>query len=80
MRDKTYIGRIVIDPKVRFGRPFIAGTDITVDEVLELIHGRLSFKEILTKYYPNLEEEDLKACIRYATRLERSQGIHLGPP
>ncbi len=77
MTDKTnYKIRIVIDSKVHFGKPCIAGTRIPVENVLELIQENISFTEIVEKYYPDLEIEDIKACARYATDLVRSEEIH----
>jgi uncharacterized protein (DUF433 family) len=73
---KNYERRIVIDPKVHFGKPCIAGTRIPVEDVLELIQENISFTEIVEKYYPDLEIEDIKACARYATDLVRSEEIH----
>jgi uncharacterized protein (DUF433 family) len=68
--------RIVIDPKVHFGKPCIAGTRIPVEDVLELIQENISFTKIVERYYPDLEIEDIKACVRYATDLVRSEEIH----
>ena len=77
MADKrNYERRIVIDPKVHFGKPCIAGTRIPVEDVLELIQENISFTEIVEKYYPYLEIEDIKACAGYATDLVRSEEIH----
>jgi uncharacterized protein (DUF433 family) len=73
---KNYERRIVIDPMVHFGKPCIAGTRIPVEDVLELIQENISFTEIVEKYYPDLEIEDIKACARYATDLVRSEEIH----
>jgi len=70
-----YKGRIIIDAKVHFGKPCIAGTRIPVEDVLELIQENISFKEIIEKYYPDLEVEDIKACVRYAADLIRSEEI-----
>ena len=68
MADKrNHERRIVIDPKVHFGKPCIAGTRIPVEDVLELIQENIPFTEIIGKYYPDLEIEDIKACVRYAT-------------
>ena len=78
MTDKgIYERRIVIDPKVHFGKPCIAGTRIPVEDVLELIQENIPFNEIIGKYYPDLEIEDIKACVRYATDLVRSEEIHV---
>ena len=70
-------GRIVIDPKIHFGKPYVAGTRIPVEDVLELIQEGISFKEIVNKYYPDLTIEDVKACARYATELVRAEEIHV---
>ncbi len=56
------MGRIVVDPKVRFGKPCIRGTRITVQEVLELVNEGIPFGKIIEEYYPELTEEDIKAC------------------
>jgi len=69
--------RIVIDPKVHFGKPCIAGTRIPVEDVLELIQENIPFNEIIREYYPDIEIEDIKACVRYATDLVRSEEIHV---
>ncbi len=72
-----YRERIAIDPNIHFGKPCIIGTRITVENVLELVQEGISFNEIITKYYPDLDIEDIKACIRYATDIVRSEEVHL---
>lgn len=73
---KAYKERIVIDPEIHFGKPCIAGTRVPVEDVLELVQENIPFSEIIEKYYPDLEIEDIKACVRYATDLARSEEIH----
>jgi uncharacterized protein (DUF433 family) len=58
--------RIVSNPKVLGGRPCVKGARIAVYMVLELVEAGISFNEIRTKFYPQLSEEDIKACISYA--------------
>lgn len=72
--------RIVIDPKIHFGKPCIAGTRIPVENILELVQEGIAFNEIVSKYYPELKIEDIKACVRYATELVRSEEIHVEIP
>jgi len=55
--------RINVDPAIHFGKPTIVGTRITVQDVLELINEGLSFDAIKADYYPDLSNEDIKACI-----------------
>ena len=74
---EKYRQRIVIDPNIHFGKPCIAGTRITVQDVLELVQEGIPFEEIVTKYYPDLDIEDVKACVRYATDIVRSEEVHL---
>ena len=71
------VDRITINPKVHFGKPCIAGTRITVQNVLELLDEGLSFKEIIQNYYPDLQVEDIHACLHYAIALVASEDIHL---
>ena len=71
------IDKITIDSKIHFGKPCIAGTRITVQSVLELLNEGLSFKEITQNYYPELEDEDVRASIQYAIALVASEDIHL---
>ena len=58
--------RIAINPNIHFGKHCVAGTRIPVQSVLELVSEGLSFEEIIQDYYPNLEMEDIRACIQYA--------------
>ena len=70
-------GRITIDPKVHFGKPCVAGTRITVQNVLELIEEGIPFNEILQDYYPQLSLEDIKACVRYVVDLVAAEEVHV---
>ena len=69
--------RITINPDIHFGKPCIAGTRITVQNVLEFVWEGLSFEEILREYYPDLEVEDLRACIQYAMNVIAAADIHV---
>ena len=71
------IDRIAVNPNVHFGKPCVAGTRITVQNVLELLNDGLSFTEIVQDYYPDLQVEDIRACLRYAIALVAAEDIHL---
>ena len=73
---KDYRNRITINPEVHFGKPYIVGTRITVDNVLELIQEGISLDEVIQNYYPDLQIEDIKACIQYALDLIRKEEIY----
>lgn len=74
--EKKYKGRIFINPNIHFGKPCVAETRIPVENVLELVQEGMSFKEIIDKYYPDLKIEDIKACVKYAVDIVRSEEIH----
>ncbi len=57
--------RIVINPEICHGKPVIAGTRIMVTNVLSLLAGGYTVKQIV-HYYPELTEESVIAAIRYA--------------
>ena len=71
--EKSYRGRIIVDPSIHFGKPCIVNTRIPVEAVLELIEENIPFDKIIADYYPELQVDDIKACIRYATDLIRSE-------
>lgn len=71
------IERIAVSPKIHFGKPCVAGTRITVQNVLELLNEGLSFDEIIQDYYPDLTVEDIHACIEYAIALVAAEDVHL---
>ncbi|MFH7243642.1 MAG: DUF433 domain-containing protein [Spirulina sp.] len=73
------MNRISVDSQIHFGKPCVAGTRITVQNVLELLTEGLSFGEITTDYYPDLSVEDIQACLRYAIALIAAEDINLVP-
>jgi len=72
--------RIEVNPEIHFGKPCIAGTRIPVQSVLELVREGLSFTEIIQDYYPELQIEDIQACIEYAIDVVASEEIHISVP
>jgi len=69
--------RIVVNPKIHFGKPVIRGTRITVQNVLELLNEGLTFKQIIQDYYPDLKKTDIQACLQYAIALVAAEDIHI---
>jgi uncharacterized protein (DUF433 family) len=72
--------RIEVDPNIHFGKPCVAGTRIPVVNVLELVGEGLTFDEIVRDYYPDLQIEDVKACVEYAINVVASEDIHISVP
>ena len=63
------LDRIVADPAVRFGKPTVRGTRLTVGEVLGYL-SEMSESELLENF-PQLTRDDVKACFAYAAERER---------
>ncbi|MFQ5639441.1 MAG: DUF433 domain-containing protein [bacterium] len=69
--------RITVHPNIHFGKPCVASTRITVQDVLELVREGLSFDVIIRDYYPDLEKEDIRACVQYAIDVLAVEDIHI---
>jgi uncharacterized protein (DUF433 family) len=66
--------RIVVDPKIFNGKPIIRGMRVKVETILTLLEKGITIEKILTDY-PDLEVEDIKACIAYAKHLVANETI-----
>ena len=65
----SLLERIAIDPAIRFGKPCIRETRITVGDVLDYLAGGMKESDILSDF-PQLSQEDLRACLAYAAERE----------
>ena len=61
---------IEVNPEIRFGKPVIKGTRITVYDVLQWLASGMTHEEILIDY-PQLTENQILACLAYAANKER---------
>lgn len=69
--------RIEVNPNIHFGKPCVAGTRIPVLDVLELVSEGLPFEVIIRDYYPDLQAEDVRACVRYAMNVLAAEDLHI---
>ena len=60
----NYINYIAIDPEIRFGKPYLKDTRITVADVLGWTASGMSSEEILADF-PELTLEHIAACLDY---------------
>ena len=65
MIDEALLGRITANPEIFGSKPIIRGMRISVELILSLIAQGETPEKILIDY-PDLEEEDLRACLAYA--------------
>lgn len=65
---------IVADSEICHGKPTFKGTRIMVWQVLEMLEGGVSIKEILGDF-PSLTKDHIKAALHYAANLTRGRDI-----
>ncbi len=70
MAQINYKNYIEVDPEIRFGKPIIKGTRITVYDVLQWLASGMSHDEIISDF-PQLNESQILACLAYAANKER---------
>jgi uncharacterized protein (DUF433 family) len=62
--------RITLEPGKRGGRPCVCGLRIAVYDVLGWLADGITEAEILSDH-PDLEAEDIRACLQFAADRER---------
>lgn len=58
---------ITVDPEQCGGRPCIRGMRIRVTDILDLLANGLTPEQVLSEL-PDLEADDIRACLRFASR------------
>jgi uncharacterized protein (DUF433 family) len=64
---------IVIDPKIRFGKPVIKGTRVPVDLILGKIAGGMTIDEVAKEY--DLKKKQILDALRYAAQLIKKENL-----
>jgi len=66
--------RIVLNPDVLAGKPIVKGTRLAVEFIIDLLAQGWSREQILENY-PSLTQEDIQACLAYASEVLHLQKI-----
>jgi uncharacterized protein (DUF433 family) len=74
MEKSNLLDRITLDPEIGHGKPTIRKTRYLVESILEYLSGGDSVEDILAEF-PDLEREDILACITYATEVLKHKGL-----
>ncbi|MBI2621168.1 MAG: DUF433 domain-containing protein [Candidatus Levybacteria bacterium] len=72
---KQIFPHIIVDPKVRFGKPIIEKTRVPVDVVVGKIAGGMSVDEVMKEY--ELTRQQVLAALKYATKLVEEEEVAL---
>ncbi|MBL8008710.1 MAG: DUF433 domain-containing protein [Ignavibacteria bacterium] len=70
----NYTEVISIDPNIRFGKPVITGTRISVFDVLGWLASGMTTDKIIEDF-PQLSKEHILACLAYSADKERKSKI-----
>ena len=65
MHDDALLSRITADPEIFAGKPVVRGLRISVELILSLLAQGQTIEAILEDY-PELEADDIRACLAYA--------------
>ena len=72
--------RISIDHSIMGGAPCVRGTRIPVATIVGWLGAGMSIQELLTDHYPQLGNDDVYACLRYAAEAVNERRLPLRPP
>lgn len=65
--EDNLLERITVNPEICHGKPTIRNTRHLVEGILEYLAGGDSVEEVLAEF-PELEKEDILACLAFATK------------
>ena len=72
----SLLKRITIDPGVCHGKPTIRGLRYSVESMLEYLAAGDSIEDLLVEF-PDLERDDLLACLQFATSALKLKTQHV---
>lgn len=64
----SLLSRITINPEVGHGKPTVRNSRYLVESILEHLAGGDSIEDLLAEF-PDLEREDILACLAFATEV-----------
>lgn len=70
---KEIAPRVVIDEKIRFGKPVIKGTRVPVDVIVGEIAAGMTVEEVCEEY--DLKRADVFAALQYAAQLLKREQV-----
>ena len=72
---KTLIDRITINADICHGKPTIRSMRYSVEMLLELLSSGMTWDEIIEDY-PEIEQDDIRACLLFASQLTKVKILH----
>ena len=76
MSYEKLLSRITVDPEISPGKPCVRGLRYPVETILEYLAGGDSVQDLLAEF-PDLEREDIFACLEFSRRILAAKSVHL---
>ncbi len=76
MAETSLLSRITVDPTVCHGKPCIRGLRYPVESILEYLAGGDSMEHVLSEF-PDLERDDILACLEFSRKMLAAKSVHL---
>jgi uncharacterized protein (DUF433 family) len=76
MSQDSLLSRITVDPAVCHGKPCIRGLRYPVESILEYLAGGDSVEHVLAEF-PDLERDDILACLEFSRKMLAAKSAHL---
>ena len=76
MSNENLLSRITVDPEICHGKPCVRGLRYPVETILEYLAGGDSVEDLLAEF-PDLEREDILACLEFSRRMLTAKSMHL---
>jgi uncharacterized protein (DUF433 family) len=75
MQTVSLLQRITIDPDICHGKPTVRGLRYPVNMILELLASGMTHEEVLGDY-EDLVEEDILACLLFASQVTKIKSVY----
>lgn len=76
MSRDNLLSRITVDPEICHGKPCIRGLRYPVESILEYLAGGDSVEQVVAEF-PDLERDDILACLEFSRRMLAAKSVHL---
>ncbi len=76
MSHDNLLSRITVDPEICHGKPCIRGLRYPVESILEYLAGGDSVEQVLAEF-PDLERDDILACLEFSRKMLAVKSVHL---
>jgi uncharacterized protein (DUF433 family) len=77
-RHEELLNRITTSPEILVGKPTVRGMRISVEQILHMLAAGRTGENIL-KEFPELEKDDIPACLEYAAQAVEMEKVFKVP-